>query len=147
MRGRAGCALLALATALAASPPPARAFDRVLAAHSSDEHLLDGVKAPLVAEVRVFGPWQVQVPGSGEPVAQFDWQPGVPVPWSLDWDGDVAHFRFGDALAYDIALPKKAGFDSILFHAQVEGNGSGFSMRAQKLVLNVSGAGIGGPLP
>src|SRR5262245_61048018 len=145
MRGRAGCALLALATALAASPPPARAFDRVLAAHSSDEHLLDGVKAPLDAEVRVFGPWQVQVPGSGEPVATFDWEPGVPVPWSLDWDGSVAHFHFGDAIAYDIELPKKVDFDSILFHAQAEG--SGYAMRAQKLVLNVSGVGIGGPLP
>src|SRR5262249_56206478 len=104
-----------------------------------------GGKARTTAEVRVLGPWQVQVPGSGEPVSQFEWQTGVAVPWSLVWDGDVAHFVLGDDIAYDLALPKNAGFDTIVLHAQA--GGSGYSMRARALVLNVSAHGIGGPLP
>src|SRR5262249_30901812 len=64
---------------------------------------------------------------------------------SLVWDGDVAHFVLGDDIAYDLALPKNAGFDTIVLHAQA--GGSGYSMRARALVLNVSAHGIGGPLP
>ena len=143
MRGRAGCALLAFALAIAPGPA-ARAFDRVQASHTSDPHVLDGLKAPIDVEARVFGPWQVQVSGSGAPAAQFDWQTGVPVPFSLDWDGDVAHLVFGDGITYDVTPPKKVEFDSILFHAQVEA--PGYSVRVRNLVLNVS-AGIGGPLP
>ena len=146
MRGRAGCALLASVLALGlVSSPAAHAFDRVQASHSSDPDLADGLKKSLLAEVRVFGPWQVQVSGSGQPVAHFDWETGVPVPWTLTWDGEVAHFTFGDALAYDVSPPKKVSFDTILLHAQAVG--PGYSIRAQNLVLNVSGAGIGGPLP
>ena len=70
MRGRSGSALLAFALAFASSPA-AWAYDRVQTSHSSDPGLLDGLKMPVTAEVRVFGPWQVQVPGSGEPVAEF----------------------------------------------------------------------------
>src|SRR5215475_5531157 len=144
MRGRAGCALLTLALAIAPGPV-ARAFDRVHASHSADAHVLDGLKAPLSVQARVFGPWQVQVSGSGQPAAQFDWQTGVPVPFSLVWDGDLAHLAFGDAISYEFGLPKNVDFDSILFHAQVEA--PGYTIRARNLVLNVSGAGIGGPLP
>jgi hypothetical protein len=144
MRGRAGCALLALAIAFLSSPA-ARAFDRVQVSHSSDPSLLGGLPTPIDAEVRVSGPWQVQVPGSGSGPSQFAWQTGVPVPFSLVFDGDVAHFDFGDGIAYDLAVKKNPDFDSILIHAQAES--AGYSMRVQQLVLNVSSAGIGGPLP
>ena len=143
MRGRSGSALLAFALAFASSPA-AWAYDRVQTSHSSDPGLLDGLKMPVTAEVRVFGPWQVQVPGSGEPVAEFAWQMGVPVPFSLVWDGDVAQLVFGDGITFSVDAPKKVAFDAIVIHAQSES--PGYSIRMQNPVLNVSGVGVGGPI-
>ena len=73
MRGRPGLEIaLGLLLALARmDAPTAAGFDQVEASHSSDPGLLQGVKTPVKAEVRVFGTWEVQLTsqGGGGPAA------------------------------------------------------------------------------
>jgi hypothetical protein len=149
MRGRSGFGIaLGLLLAVARlDAPTAAAFDEVEASHSSDPGFLQSVKTPVAAEVRVFGPWQVQLTsqGGGGSVADFAWEIGVPVPFALGWDGDVAHLSFGSEIAFDYDAPKKVAFDSIVLHARAES--PGYVFRVQKLALNLSGVGVGGPLP
>src|SRR5262245_53092119 len=144
MRRRVGRALSLIALAAVASPA-AHAFDRVLASHASDPGVLQGVKTPIKAEVRSFGPWQVQLAAGGQAqVAPFEWQLGVPVPFHLDWDGEVATLAFGDGIAFSTGPQKKERFDAIVVHARSDT--PGYSIRLTQPVLNVSSAGIGGPL-
>ena len=148
MRGRPGLEIaLGLLLALAGmDAPTAAGFDQVETSHSSDPGVLQGVKTPVKAEVRVFGPWQVQLTSQrgGGSVADFAWETGVPVPFTLHWDGDVAHLGFGPEIAFDYDAPQKVAFDSIVFHARAES--PGYAIRVQDLVLNVSSAGVGGPI-
>jgi hypothetical protein len=125
----------------------ASAFDQVQVSTSSDPDLLNGVKTPIKAELRVFGPWQVQLNGqnggSGA-VESFVWESGVPLPVSLSWDGNLATLVIADGVTLVRNASKKADFDSIAIRLRAESPAQ--SIGIGKLVLNVSGAGVGGPL-
>jgi hypothetical protein len=124
----------------------AAAFDQVQVSTSSDPQLLNGVKAPIKAELRVFGAWQVQLNGQtgGSAVDSFAWESGVPLPVKLSWDGSLATLVVADGLTLVRGAPKKVAFDSIAIRLRAVS--PEHSIRIGKLVLNVSGPGIGGPL-
>src|SRR5262245_45243970 len=103
MRGRPGFALVT-ALLLALARIDAAAFDVVEVSRSSDPRVIQGAKTPVKAEVRVLGPWQVQLTSQGGAgsVDHLVWENDVPIPFSLVWDGDVAHLSVGSiALAHD----------------------------------------------
>ncbi len=145
-RGTASTIATGLLLALARLDASAAGFDQVQATHASDAEVLRGVKTPVKAELRTFGSWQIQLAGTsgGGSVADFAWESGVPVPFTLIWDGDLAHLTVGVELEFDFDPPNNVAFDAIVFHARSES--PGHSIRVQNLVLNPSSAGIGGPL-
>jgi len=124
----------------------ASGFDRVQVSTSSDGTLLNGVKTPIKAELRVVGAWQAQLKGEtgGSATDNFVWESGVPLPVSLSWDGDVATLVVADAVTLVRNAPKTVNFDTIAIQLRAES--PGHSIGVGKLVMNVSGAGVGGPL-
>ena len=146
-RSRSTFALIAATSLAIAGAAPATAFDRVETSHSTDPGLLPGAKTPITAEVRVFGSWRARLAGesgSDMPPIDFTWQSGVPVPFALTYDGDVARFTLGNGIALSHDAPKNIAFDTLAVHAHSES--AGYSIRVANLVLNVSSAGVGGPL-
>jgi hypothetical protein len=143
---RASTAALTLAS-LGLVAGTASGIDRVQVSHSSDPTLLNGVKAPIQAELRVFGPWQVQLngeTGGGGAVESFVWESGVPLPVSLSWDKQVVTLVVAGDVTLTREPPKKVAFDTIAIQLRAES--PEHSIRAGNFVLNVSGAGVGGPL-
>jgi hypothetical protein len=146
VRAAARSLSLAILAALAFAAAPASAFDSVQVSRSSDPDLLDGVKAPIKAELRAFGPWQVQLNGQtgGGAVEILPWESGLPLPFRLSYDGDVATLELPGNVVLHRDAPKKVFFDTIALHLRAAS--PGHSVGVGKLVLNVSGVGVGGPL-
>lgn len=132
--------------ALALAAAPAWGYERAQVTLSSDAHLLDGVKSPIAAELRVFGPWEAQLSGQsgGSAVADFDWASGVALPFRLAWDGDIATFDVAGTVSLVRDLPAKVAFDAIAIALRADS--PEHSIRVKTSRLDISGVGVGGPL-
>ncbi len=145
-RASTGVLALVLLAALVLTAGPSSGFDSVQISRSSQPDLLDGVKSPIKAELRAFGSWQVQLNGQtgGSSVSSFAWASGMSLPFRLSYDGDVATLELPGNLVLHRDAPKKVFFDTIALHLRAAS--PEHSIGVGKLVLNVSGVGVGGPL-